>query len=211
MPPHELLLRHLLVSREEYGDFGGVNCVGVKRILVGLVAVSALSIIAILFAVIFRIRLSRDRASFRALATEQDKLEQVHKTLKNQHEFIRQDCRNLQVTLDFYIKEYGRHPLHNRYRFEPSNVQGSDAPAVAAPSRDWQSLEDDDVFVVVSPSEESLRDVEEFRGEERDIAEGGRGERFSEIQKKTKTPRFASIVAGLQDVPLTPPIEEKRS
>ncbi|KAJ3940816.1 uncharacterized protein N0V96_008688 [Colletotrichum fioriniae] len=207
MPPAELL-KDMLVSREDYGDFGGVNCVGVKRLLVGLVAVSTICILAIYFAVHFRICLARDKKSFRSLAADFDTLEKVHKTLKNQHEFIREDCRNLQMTLDFYIREYGRHPRHNQLRFEPG--QGKQTSGVTDGGSAYghgRLREDEDVFVVEEPSQEDLNGGVE----EGDVADGGdRVPRFSEEEEKiqmAKGPRIQAIAAGMQDVPLTPPAQ----
>ncbi|KAK7445646.1 hypothetical protein Landi51_08042 [Colletotrichum acutatum] len=210
MPPGELL-RDMLVSCEDYGDFGGVNCVGVKRLLVGLVAVSTICILAIYLAVHFRICLARDKKSFRSLAIDFETLEKVHKTLKNQHEFIREDCRNLQMTLDFYIKEYGRHPRHNQLRFEPwQGEQTSGVTDVGSASGNGRLREDEDVFVVEEPSQEDLNGGVE----EGDVADGGdRVPRFSEEKKRKqgKTPQIQAIAAGMQDVPLTPPIQGQGS
>ncbi|UQC80864.1 uncharacterized protein CLUP02_06349 [Colletotrichum lupini] len=211
MPPSELL-RDMLVSREDYGDFGGVNCVGVKRLLVGLVAVSTICILAIYLAVHFRICLARDKKSFRSLAIDFETLEKVHATLKNQHEFIREDCRNLQMTLDFYIKEYGRHPRHNQLRFEPGQVKQTSGvtDVVNSPSGNRHLREDEDVFVVEEPSQEDL----DGGVEEGDVADGDRVPRFSEEEKKRKqgkVPRIQAIAAGMQDVPLTPPVQGQGS
>ncbi|KAK1720417.1 hypothetical protein CaCOL14_002219 [Colletotrichum acutatum] len=186
MPPGELL-RDMLVSCEDYGDFGGVNCVGVKRLLVGLVAVSTICILAIYLAVHFRICLARDKKSFRSLAIDFETLEKVHKTLKNQHEFIREDCRNLQMTLDFYIKEYGRHPRHNQLRFEPwQGEQTSGVTDVGSASGNGRLREDEDVFVVEEPSQEDLNGGVE----EGDVADGGdRVPRFSEEKKRKQGAR----------------------
>ncbi|KXH42127.1 hypothetical protein CNYM01_07335 [Colletotrichum nymphaeae SA-01] len=210
MPPSERL-RDMIASREDYGDFGGVNCVGVKRLLVGLVAVSTICILAIYLAVHFRICLARDKKSFRSLAIDFETLEKVHKTLKNQHEFIREDSRNLQMTLDFYIKEYGRHPRHNQLRFEPGQGKQNSGvtDVVSSPTGNGRLREDEDVFVVEELSQEDLNGGVE----EGDVADGGdRVPRFSEEEKKRKqgkVPRIQAIAAGMQDVPLTPPIQEQ--
>ncbi|KAF4774589.1 hypothetical protein HER10_EVM0001298 [Colletotrichum scovillei] len=191
MPPSELL-RDMIASREDYGDFGGVNCVGVKRLLVGLVAVSTICILAIYLAVHFRICLARDKKSFRSLAID-------FETLKNQHEFIREDSRNLQITLDFYIEEYGRHPRHNQLRFEPGQGKQTSGvtDVVSSPTGNGRLREDEDVFVVEEPSQKDLNGVVE----EGDVADGGdRFPRFSEEEKKRKqgkVPRIQAIAAGM--------------
>lgn len=206
MPSSELF-RDMLAPRV-LGNFDGVTCVGAKRLLAGLIAVSAICILAIYLAVHFRICLARDKKSFRSLAADFDTLEKVHKTLKNQHEFIREDCRNLQMTLDFYIKEYGRHPRHNQLRFEPG--QGKQTSGVTDGGSAYghgRLREDEDVFVVEEPSQEDLNGGVE----EGDVADGGdRVPRFSEEEekmRKAKGPRIQAIAAGMQDVPLTPPAQ----
>ncbi|KAI3537011.1 hypothetical protein CABS03_01322 [Colletotrichum abscissum] len=211
--PRSELLRDMIASREDYGDFGGVNCVGVKRLLVGLVVVSSICILAIYLAIHFRICLARDRKSFRSLAIDFETLEKVHKTLKNQHDFIREDSRNLQMTLDFYIKEYGRHPRHNQLRFEPGQGKQTSGvtDVVSSPMGNKHLREDEDVFVVEESSQEDLNGGVE----ESDVADGGdRVPRFSEEEKKWKqgkVPRIQAIAAGMQDVPLTPPIQGQGS
>ncbi|KAK1541448.1 hypothetical protein CPAR01_07437 [Colletotrichum paranaense] len=206
MPPSELL-RDMLAPRV-LGNFDGVTFVGAKRLLAGLIVVSVICVLAIYLAIHFRICLARDKKSFRSLAIDFETLGKVHATLKNQHEFIREDCRNLQMTLDFYIKEYGRHPRHNQLRFEPG--QGKQTSGVTdvinSPSGNRRLREDEDVFVIEEPSQEDLNGGVE----EGDVADGDRVPRFSEEEKKRKqgkVPRFQAIAAGMQDVPLTPPIQ----
>ncbi|KXH43634.1 hypothetical protein CSAL01_07931 [Colletotrichum salicis] len=204
MPPHEPL-RSTLVPRV-LGNFDGVTCPGAKRLVIGLVVVSVICFLAIYFAVHFRIYLARDKRTFRSLAMDLEELQKVYKTLKNQHEFIREDSRNLQMMLDFYIKEYGMHPRHNQLRFEPGHKQqASGVTDAGGPSAQGSVQEDEDIFVVQRPSEESVRGG----GEESGIpADGDRVPRYSEKQKKkAKPPRIEAIAAGMQDVPLTPPVQ----